>query len=152
MRNTDMAGWSGGVWNMAFLGNSGGAPTASHCGQPKPFTVAAQTPVIAEKPYVYYDAASGGKYFLRIPRVEYNKQGPTPDDGGAFDDVDFALVYVAAATRDTAASINGKLDAGLHVILTPGEYALEASLHISVAGTVLLGTEYHMAVCLLSIS
>jgi hypothetical protein len=45
MRNSYMTGWSGGVWNMAFLGDVGGAPTRSHCAAPKPFTVMAKTPV-----------------------------------------------------------------------------------------------------------
>jgi hypothetical protein len=40
---------------------------------------------------------------------------------------------------DTAAQINIKLSAGLHVIITPGIYHLEASLRVRVAGTVVLG-------------
>jgi hypothetical protein len=138
-RNTQMGGWAGGVFSMAFLGNSGDAPNQTHCNvKPMPWTVGASTPVIAEKPFIYVDPATG-LFILRVPRVEFNKVGPSADgDAALADDYAFDLVYVTKP-GDSAATINAKLDAGLHVVVTPGAYALEDSLRVTVAGTVVLG-------------
>lgn len=53
--------------------------------------------------------------------------------------VDFSSVYVAVASRDTAASINAKLAQGLHVVLAPGNFELEDTLRLATNGQVLLG-------------
>lgn len=50
----------------------------------------------------------------------------------------FESVYVANAEYDTARSINAKLQAGLHVVMAPGVYNLEASLRLVQNGQVLL--------------
>lgn len=140
-RNANMGSWSGGVWNMVFMGNSGAAPTASSCGSPKPFTVLPSTPVIAEKPYIWMDPTTG-RYFLRVPQIELNKVGTSSFGKGEADlDIDFNDVYVANAANDTAATINAKLDAGLHVVLSAGVYQLTDSLRITKPGTVLLGLQ-----------
>jgi hypothetical protein len=135
-RNSNIGKWAGGVWNMVFVGNSGDQP-ASHCGGSggSPYTSITNTPVIAEKPYVTIDSA--GKFYLRIPKVETNKRGPTADFNNV-DQVDFANVYVGT-DADSAATINAKLAAGLHVVLSPGNYNLEDSLSITKANQVLLG-------------
>lgn len=121
---------------MVFVGNSGSVP-ATHCGHTGggPYTTIAQTPVIAEKPYIIID--SGGKYSLVIPPVEMNKVGQT-SNWNAGTTVDFANVYVAQAS-DSAATINGKLAAGLHVVLSAGNYNLDDSLNVTKAGTVVIG-------------
>jgi hypothetical protein len=41
---------------------------------------------------------------------------------------------VADNTTDTAASINAKLGSGLHVVLSPGIYTLDAAVEISQPG------------------
>ena len=51
--------------------------------------------------------------------------------------VGFEHVYVAT-TADSAAAINAKLGAGLHVVLSPGIYDLEAPLKLGTKGQVLL--------------
>lgn len=50
-----------------------------------------------------------------VPKVEKNKVGPTPDYNNA-DEVPFDKVYVAS-DKDTAATINSKLEEGLHLVL-----------------------------------
>jgi len=121
---------------MVFVGNNGSVP-GSHCSHDggDPYTTIAQSPVIAEKPYIIIDSA--GHYSLVIPPVETNKVGPTSNWNGGTT-VDFANVYVAKQT-DTAATINGKLAAGLHVVLSAGNYNLEASLNVTKAGTAIVG-------------
>ena len=48
------------------------------------------------------------------PKVEYNKNGPTPNWVNA-DEIDFSDVYVANE-KDSAATINAKLSEGLHLL------------------------------------
>jgi len=135
-RNSNVGKWNGGVWNMVFVGSTGGIPN-SHCGNTggTPITTIAQTPIIAEKPYIIIN--STGHFILRVPRLERNKVGPTTNFGNA-DDIDFANVYVANET-DTAATINAKLAAGLHLLLSPGNYQLADSIVINNPKTVVLG-------------
>ena len=106
-----------------------------------------QTPLAAGKPFITADATSG-KFALNIPAPARNTTGPPSDvtasAGGVGSTsssqvVDFSAVYVAANATDTASSINAKLSAGLHVVLSPGVYALEAPLKLTSNGQVLLG-------------
>ena len=53
-------------------------------------------------------------------------------------------VYVAQPS-DSAAAINAKLAAGLHVVLTPAIYDLEAPLQLTHDNQVI--TSYSMCVC-----
>ena len=48
-------------------------------------------------------------------------------------------VYVAVAANDTASTINAKLRSGLHVVMSPGIYNLDAALTLVHRGQVLLG-------------
>jgi hypothetical protein len=134
-RNTRINTWNGGVWNMVFVGNSGNVP-ASHCSHTGggPYTTITQTPVIAEKPYITID--STGKFILKVPNWEFNKQGQTTNFDNAAS-IDFSSVYVAT-DKDSAATINAKLVTE-HVVLSPGIYTLTDSLNITRANTVLLG-------------
>ena len=142
VRNT-AATFAGGVWNMVFVGNTGSFPP-DHCGggdHQVPSSVAAAAPVIAEKPYISIDG--GGLYSLNVPRAERDKVGPTRDF--AADAFDFSLVYVASA-GDSAAAINAKLALGLHLILTPGTYSLEAPITVTRPNTVVLGIGFPVLV------
>jgi hypothetical protein len=129
-------GWDVGNWNMVFVGSIG-APD-SHCGDASgasnAFTTVAQTPVIAEKPFVSISTA--GKYSLNIPKVRASAEGVDFTTG---DQVDFRYVYVTDAARDTAKSINAKLGKGLHAVISAGIYNLDAPLELNTPGQVLLG-------------
>jgi len=111
VRNTNMNGFQGGVWNYVVVG-SNGAP-GSHCSNAggTPMTNIAETPAIVEKPYI---VADGQSYKLMRPKVEFNKVGPTKNWENA-DEIDFSNVYVAS-DKDTAAVINAKLEEGLHLL------------------------------------
>lgn len=121
---------------MVYVGCTG-AP-AWNCGNTNgaiPVTTVSSTPVIAEKPYLVLD---GTQYSIMRPRVEYYKVGTTPGWENA-DKIDFSQVYVASE-NDTAATINAKLNEGLHLLLQPGNYNLEDSIKVNNANTVVLGT------------
>jgi len=72
-RNAEWGSWTGGTWNMVFVGTVNppmtGWPTL-------PNTVINQTPLIREKPYLFVDER--GRYFVMVPRLEINgKPGTT---------------------------------------------------------------------------
>jgi len=135
-RNSDVSGYKNGVWNMVFVGTKG-APQA-HCGAipafcANPYVVVDSSPVVAEKPFISF---ANGKFSLNVPQAKSSTQGPDFDSGTS---IDFSDVYVADATKDTATSINAKLSDGLHVVLSPGIYHLDAPLKLVHANQVLLG-------------
>ena len=152
-RNTNIGKWIEGVWNMVFAGVAPfkgiydtGAPLP-HCGQDiknciSPYVVIDTVPLIAEKPFISADNTTG-KYKLHIPTPRRNSTGADVDAASGtwntVPSVDFSSVYVANAKTDTAKSINAKLQKGLHVVLAPGIYMLEASLELTHNGQVLLG-------------
>ena len=131
-RNSYMGSWPGGNWNMVFVGCSNAPP--SHCGHPKPFTTIKETPVIAEKPFVMFE---NDRYYLMVPKLERNKTGVTQDYDNV-DQIDFHNVYVAT-DKDTASIINEKLEEGLHVVLSPGNYNLTESIQITKPNSYVLG-------------
>ena len=143
-RSSKVGGWSDGNWNMVFVGVDG-APQP-HCGRNpqlcrNPFVVVDRAPLIAEKPYISADSTTG-RFSLRIPQPRRNSSGAGVGADGVWTSapaVDFEGVYVADASKDTAASINAKLSSGLHVVLAPGIYKLERSLVLRTNGQVLLG-------------
>lgn len=119
---------------MVFVGTKG-APE-SHCSNNEggPYTTIDATPVIAEKAYI---VADGDSYKLMRPKVEKNKVGNTPGWVNA-DEIDFSDVYVASET-DSAATINAKLEEGLHLVLQPGQYHLDDTIKINNKDTVVFG-------------
>jgi hypothetical protein len=135
-RNNNVSTWHDGVWNMVFVGTEN-APR-SHCGAnvslcSHPYDTTDAAPVIAEKPFITIDLS--GKYVLNVPRVVRAKTGNDFDLGTQ---ISFDKVYVANSSN-TAAEINSKLKQGLHVVLAPGIYSLDAPLEIIHDNQVLLG-------------
>jgi hypothetical protein len=138
-RNDDWGGWTGGAWNMVFVGVA--SPPAGAWPNP-PYTVIPQTPLVREKPYLFID--SNGNYFVMIPKLEtHGTRGITWQDGvtpGV--PLPIGRFYLADPEKDTAASINAALKQGKDLLLTPGIYHLENSIQISRPDTVVLGLGY----------
>ncbi len=137
-RNDVFGNWSGGVWNMVFVGVSN--PPAGTW-PAKVYTTITNTPLIAEKPYLYLD--TNGNYAVMVPALETNSlgttwaSGPTPGTS-----IPISQFYVASPDTDTAASINAALNSGLNLILTPGVYQLTGSLLVTRPDTIILGLGY----------
>lgn len=138
-RNADWGGWKGGSWNMVFVGTTNPPPGEW---PEKPYTVVDKTPVVREKPYLFVDKA--GQYFVNVPRFEPAgtrgvtwKNGPTPATAISIDQF-----FIARSERDSATTINAALDAGKHVLLTPGIYHLDAPLRVTKPNTIVLGLGY----------
>jgi hypothetical protein len=133
-RNTEMAAWSGGVWNMAFVGCTN--PPAG-AWPAKPFTVVDETPVVREKPYLVSDAS--GNFSVNVPGVWSGKGVSWANITAKGISLPVEQFYVAHVETDNASTINAALAQGKNLILTPGIYALTSSLLINRAGTVVLG-------------
>jgi hypothetical protein len=134
-RNSEWGSWTGSNWNMVFVGVP--KPPTGEWPTP-PYTKVAETPVIREKPFLEVDAA--GSYSVRVPEIRKNSSGVTWHGGMTPGrSIPLAQFYIAKAGVDTAATINAQLAKGKNLILTPGIYELGEALHVTKAGTVVLG-------------
>eukprot|EP00756_Hemistasia_phaeocysticola_P042940 Hpha_TRINITY_DN16998_c0_g1::TRINITY_DN16998_c0_g1_i1::g.56244::m.56244 len=135
-RDSSLGGWEGCVWNCVTVGVENG--TDGHCsnsGGKLPITKVSKTPVVAEKPFLTVDTS--GKFYLQIPPVKKNSLGYSGYESGT-QAVSFEHVYLTQPS-DSAAVINAKLAAGLHVVVSPGIYHLTEPLRVVKSGQVLLG-------------
>jgi hypothetical protein len=136
-RNSQMGSWSGGNWNMVFVGNTG-APSDDSNYPASSDTVVAQAPVVREKPFLYID--NNGKYSVFVPAVRTNAQGVTWASGmGQGTSIPIDQFLVAQPGTSTATSLNQALSQGKNLLFTPGVYHLSEPLNITRADTVILG-------------
>ena len=160
-RNAQWGSWTGGSWNMVFVGvvnPPAGTWPAS------PYTVIDRTPVIREKPYLFIDKA--GHYAVMVPPLETNGasgiawEGSTPlflpysrnrsyetatpdhEQVRPGQPLPIEQFYLARPGTDNAASINAALSQGKNLLLTPGVYHLETSILITRPEVVALGLGY----------
>ncbi|GAA2587922.1 RICIN domain-containing protein [Winogradskya consettensis] len=133
-RNSQMGSWNGSNWNQVFVGDQG-APANSF--PSPPYTTVGQTPKIAEKPYLYVDAA--GAYQVFVPSVRSNTTGTSWASGTpAGSSLPISTFYIVKP-GDTSATINAALASGKNLLVTPATYHLNAPLNITRANTVVLG-------------
>lgn len=135
IRNSEVAGWSNGVWNQVFSGVVG-APDDATFPDP-PYTTLDETPLSREKPYLYVD--DDGRYNVRVPAAAEDTRGITWADtetaGRSIPITDFFIATPADSVKD----INNALARGQHLILTPGVYDIDRTIEVKRAGTVVLG-------------
>ena len=133
-RNTELKKWSGGVWNMMFVGVPGAPPENW---PDKPFTTINETPVIREKPYLVYDKK---EFVVKIPELKHNTIGPDwlnhINDKKTLHQDEF---YIVKPQTDNAESINAALAKRKNLLFTPGIYSLDKSIKVTRAGTVIMG-------------
>ncbi|MEY9964374.1 putative low-complexity protein [Streptacidiphilus sp. MAP12-16] len=133
-RNDQWGSWTGSNWNMVFVGDTN-APATSF--PSPPYTTVAQTPTIAEKPYLYVD--SSGAYQVFVPSDQTNSSGTTWAGGQTpGTSLPISQFYIAKPA-DTAATINAALASGKNLLFTPGVYHLTDTIRITRADTVVLG-------------
>jgi hypothetical protein len=134
-RNSEIGGWSNGVWNQVFSGVVG-APDDAGFPTP-PYTTLETTPLSREKPYLFVDAR--GKYNVRVPVAKRNTSGISWADGlTAGRTVGLHDFYVAKPS-DSVRTINSQLARGKHLLLTPGLYDIARSIEVKRPNTVVLG-------------
>lgn len=133
-RNTQMKSWNDSNWNMVFVGDTG-APSDTY--EARGFTVVNQTPVISEKPFLYFD---GNNYRVFVPGLQRNVQGASwQNNMGTGTSLSLDQFVVAHPDTSTAASLNQALKNGRNILFTPGIYHLSEPLRVTQANTVLLG-------------
>jgi hypothetical protein len=136
-RNNKYGTWQNGVWNMVFVGDAN-APKADGFPNP-PYTSIEYTPIIREKPYLYI--TDQGHYRVFVPSVQENTRGPSWIDGNVTPgrSVSIDQFYIVHAEDYSASNINKAVSEGKHILFTPGTFKLDAAVHITRPGTVVLG-------------
>ncbi len=139
VRNSQLDGWTNGVWNQVFSGTTGAPaqcfPAQSSCGGP--YTTVATSPVTREVPYLYMDA--NGQYNVFVPAVQHNSSGTSWSSGTAAGTSISINKFFIAQPTDSVATINQALGSGMNLILTPGIYNLDQSIVVSRPDTIVLG-------------
>ena len=134
-RNSDIDGWSNGVWNQVFCGDPG-AP-AQNFNNGGVYTTLATCPVTEEAPFLYTDSQGNDNVF--VPAVQDNSSGPAWASGTeAGTSVPLSKFFVANPDTSVLA-INVALALGKDLILTPGVYDLDQPIVVSRPDTVVLG-------------
>ena len=132
-RNSTWGSWSGGNWNMVFVGDpnypGGNFPA---------FTNVNTAPVIREKPFLQVD--SSGNYSVFVPSVRTNASGTTwYNNTEAGTSIPISSFYIAQSSTDNATTINAALAQGKNILLTPGVYVLNGTIQVNNPNTVILG-------------
>jgi Pectate lyase superfamily protein len=139
VRNSELDGWTNGVWNQVFSGVTGAPaqcfPAQASCGGP--YTTLATTPASREKPYLYVDGS--GNYRVFVPAAQRNSVGDSwsagPTAGRSIPLSDFFI----ARPSDSVQAINSQLARGRNLLLTPGVYDVDQTIKVKRADTVVLG-------------
>jgi hypothetical protein len=138
-RNSNLDGWTNGVWNQVFSGVVGAPaqcfPAQASCGGP--YTTLATSPVTRDAPYLYVD--SRGHYDVFVPAAQRNTVGASWANGPtAGSSIPVDEFFIADPT-DSAKTINNALARGENLIITPGVYELDRTIDVKRPGTVVLG-------------
>ncbi|GAA3802027.1 discoidin domain-containing protein [Sphaerisporangium flaviroseum] len=135
IRNSEVAGWSNGVWNQVFSGVAG-APDDAAFPDP-PYTTLDTTPVSREKPYLFVDGR--GMYNVRVPAAQKNSRGISWAGGMTPGRTLRIADFFVAKPSDSVKVINSQLARGKHLLLTPGVYDIARSIEVRRPDTVVLG-------------
>jgi hypothetical protein len=134
VRDSELAGWSNGVWNQVFAGVKN-APAQSF--PDPPYTTLDANPVSREKPFLQLDRK--GRYSVFVPDARTDSSGTTwasgPTRGRAVPIKDFFVARPSDSVRD----INRALDRGQNLLFTPGIYAIDRTIDVERRDTVVLG-------------
>jgi hypothetical protein len=142
VRNSNLDGWSNGVWNQVFAGDNGAPPqsfsaTSGLAGGTNPYTTLATSPVTQEEPYLYTDPAGGFNVF--VPSLRHDSAGPSWANGATPGTSVPIRRFFIASPATPVALINAALALGQNLILTPGVYSLRHTIEVTRPGTVVLG-------------
>ena len=138
MRNSNLDGWSNGVWNQVFSGDIGAPPTTfPPTATSGPYTTLATSPVTQEEPFLQTDAA--GNYSVFVPALQHNSSGTSWQAGpAAGTSVPISKFFIATPSTPVLA-IDAALALGRNLLLTPGVYDLKAPILVSRPNTIVLG-------------
>jgi hypothetical protein len=134
-RNSDIDGWTNGVWNQVFLGDTG-AP-ATDFALPNQYTNVPNARVSEEEPFLYAD--SNGDYNVFVPAVQHDSVGPSYASGTTAGGSIPIRRFFIATPNTRLSEINAALAFGQNLILTPGIYNLSGTIEVTRPDTVVLG-------------
>jgi hypothetical protein len=135
IRNSQIGGWSNGVWNQVFAGVEG-APDDAGFPNP-PYTTLATTPVSREKPYLFLDSRGG--WNVRVPSAQTDSHGISWAAGMTPGRTIPLRDFYVAKPSDSILKIDLALALGKNLLLTPGIYDVAHSIAVTRAHTVVLG-------------
>ncbi len=134
--------FSGDNWNRITHGVTGN-PYTSNWTTGGARTNIEEVPVIREKPFLYLD---GNEYKVFVPALRHNSSGitwnDTTGDTGPGTSLTLEKDFYVAKPGDSATKINSQINKGKHIFFTPGWYDLEVPIHVTRAGTILLGSGF----------
>jgi len=139
VRDSSLDGWSNGVWNQVFAGDSGAPAQAFGVpGGAGPYTTLDTTPVTREEPFLRVDGA--GQYSVFVPALRRDASGTSWSAAGpgAGTSVPVGRFFIASPSTPVAA-IDVALALGKNLILTPGVYHLRAPILVTRPDTIVLG-------------
>ena len=135
VRNSDLDGWTNGVWNQVFAGDVGAPATDFTPGTQ--YTNLPTNPVTQEEPFLYQDG--NGNFNVFVPAVQYNSSGTSWGSGPeAGTSVPIGRFFIANPATPLW-QIDLALALGKDLILTPGVYDLAAPIVVSRPDTIVLG-------------
>ena len=138
VRNTSLDGWSNGVWNQVFSGDTGApAQTFPPVNGVGPYTTLASSPLTQEEPFLQTDSA--GRYSVFVPALQHDSSGPSWAGGStAGTSVPISKFFIATPSTPVLA-IDAALAIGKNLLLTPGVYDLQAPILVTRPNTIVLG-------------
>jgi hypothetical protein len=134
VRNSNIDGWSNGVWNQVFAGVQG-APAQSFPNPP--YTTLDANPESREKPFLYVDASN--HFNVYVPAVQFGSSGTTWANGQTPGRSIPIKDFFIAKPGDSEQTINNALSRGMNLIFTPGVYDIDRTLEVKRPDTVVLG-------------
>ncbi len=137
VRNTDIDGWSNGVWNQVFAGDPGAPATEFHNGGGNQYTTLPTNSVTQEEPFLYQD--SQGNFRVFVPAVQHDSSGPAWGSGTEAGGSLPIRKFFIASPSTSVLQIDLALALGKDLILTPGVYNLNAPIVVSRPDTIVLG-------------
>ena len=138
VRNSNLDGWSNGVWNQVFAGDNGAPAQAFGVqGGAGPYTTLATSPETQEEPFLYTD--SSGAYSVFVPALRRDSVGPSWAGGPAAGHSIPVSRFFIASPDTPVTRINVALATGQNLILTPGVYNLPRPIQVTRPDTVVLG-------------
>lgn len=121
-----------GNWNTMFLGCKG--QVADKCGGNQCISVNDTNLVTVQKPTLFMES---GQYKILRPKP---KKGAGPITLDEYENGDvFTNIYIANDQDDTADSINKQINAGQHIVLSPGIYNFTESIVVTKDSTMIIG-------------
>jgi hypothetical protein len=138
VRNSNLDGWSNGVWNQVFSGDIGAPPTTfPPTASAGPYTTLATSPVTQEEPFLQTDAS--GNYSVFVPALQHNSSGTSWQNGPAAGTAVPISKFFIATPSTPVLAIDTALALGQNLLLTPGVYDLKAPILVSRPNTIVLG-------------